>query len=69
MPSVIKVRNQKVADFYKLGEMSSIFAFHKGLQIDLERVCTPEESNIADNINEVTKSSLLIFEINKNKMI
>uniref|UniRef100_A0A0R3S647 Neur_chan_LBD domain-containing protein n=1 Tax=Elaeophora elaphi TaxID=1147741 RepID=A0A0R3S647_9BILA len=52
--SVIVVRNQKVADFYKLGEMASVFEFHKGLRIDLEKVCAPEQfDDDADDINKV----------------
>ncbi|CAG9534859.1 unnamed protein product [Cercopithifilaria johnstoni] len=38
LASMIIVRNQRVADFYELGEMTSILEFHKGLQIDLERI-------------------------------
>lgn len=51
---MITVRDQKLADFYKLGDMTSIFEFHKGLKIDIERVCAPEGFN-------ATKSSLLFF--------
>ncbi|VBB27718.1 unnamed protein product [Acanthocheilonema viteae] len=55
IPSMIIVRNQKVANFYKLGEISSIFEFHKGLQIDLEKVCAPDEFDTA-NVNKITKT-------------
>lgn len=50
----IVVRSQKVADFYKLGEMSSVFELHKGLEIDRKKVCIAEKLR-TENIDKVTK--------------
>ncbi|VDP24151.1 unnamed protein product [Onchocerca flexuosa] len=65
--SMIIVRNQKVADFFKLGEISSIFEFHKGIEIDLEKVCMPKEYDIEKEVitsdtDNQTKSSSLSFD-------
>ncbi|VDK67168.1 unnamed protein product [Litomosoides sigmodontis] len=54
LPSMITVRDQKLADSYKLGDMTSIFEFHKGLKIDIERICAPQRFNAA-NKSKATK--------------
>lgn len=40
---VIVIRNQAVADFFELGDMTSVFRLHKGLQIDVEKACADEK--------------------------
>uniref|UniRef100_A0A1I8EYW7 Neur_chan_LBD domain-containing protein n=1 Tax=Wuchereria bancrofti TaxID=6293 RepID=A0A1I8EYW7_WUCBA len=55
--TMIVVRSQKVADFYKLGEISSVFQIHKGLEIDREKVCVAEKLG-TENIDKFCKTQM-----------
>uniref|UniRef100_A0A915PRP2 Uncharacterized protein n=1 Tax=Setaria digitata TaxID=48799 RepID=A0A915PRP2_9BILA len=53
MASVVVVRNQEAANFFKLGEMTTAFTLHKGIQIDLKKVCVPQESDTNGEISVI----------------
>ncbi|KAM3718381.1 Glycine receptor subunit beta-type [Dirofilaria immitis] len=77
--SMIVIRDQKVADFFKLGDISSILELHKGFKIDLKKACIEKKFDIenemirnndnTDNITRISQNSDDMDSIDKKAKI